>query len=69
MLRNVENCNADPNKLYQTKNNVHIPSGYSMQLVRSYDENLIIHYQGIDCLKKFKNFKSTSNNSYDDCKN
>ena len=53
LLRNIENCNANPNKSYQTKNNAHIPSGYSIQLVRCYDENSITHYCGIDCMKKF----------------
>ena len=52
LLRNIENCNSDPDKSYQRKTEVHILSGYSIQLVRSYDENLITHYRGIDCMKK-----------------
>lgn len=49
---NIKNCNSDPDKSYQRKKEVHIPSGYSIQLVRSYDENLITHYRGIDCMEK-----------------
>ena len=38
---------------YCEKENIHVPSGYGLYLLRSYDENLLTHYRGTDCMKKF----------------
>ena len=32
---------------------MHIPSGYALHLVRSYDHNVITHYRARDCMQKF----------------
>ena len=51
LLRSIKKCEPGPNKSYQVKTNVHIPSGYPLQLVRSYNENSITRYRGIDRIK------------------
>ena len=53
LLRTIESCQPTPKNLYRLKNNVHIPSGYAYHLVRFYDQNVITHYRGTDCMQKF----------------
>ena len=55
LLRNINDNSKeiDEDKSYQIKTNISVPSGYSMHLVRSYDENMITHYRGIDCMEIF----------------
>ena len=45
--------NLDSNNTYRFKENLHVPSRYGLCLLRSYDENLLTHYRGTDCMKKF----------------
>ena len=53
LLRTTESCQPIPKNSYALKKNVHIPSGYALHLVRSYDQNVITHYRGTDCMQKF----------------
>ena len=43
----------DSDNTYRFKENLHVPSGYGLYLLRSYDQNLLTHYRGTDCMKKF----------------
>ena len=52
MLNNCDN-DIDKDKPYQIKNYLHVPSGYSLYLIRSYAQNVLTHYRGIDCIQKF----------------
>ena len=45
------NLNSD--NTYRFKENLHVPSGYGLYLLRSYDQNLLTHYRGTDCMNKF----------------
>ena len=53
LLRTIESCQPNPNDSYILKRNVHIPSGYALHLVRYYDQNLMTHYRGTDCMQTF----------------
>ena len=53
LLRSINNCKTNSDNSFQMKDNVHISCGYAIELVRSYDEKLIAHYRGVDCMEKF----------------
>lgn len=53
LLRDIELCEPNNENSYTLKRNVHIPSGYVLQLVRNYDKNLTNLYRGLDCISKF----------------
>ena len=54
LLKNIyDNTNVNKNESYQIKNNLHIPCGYGINFVRSYDKNILTYYRGIDCIEKF----------------
>ena len=40
LLRKIDSCQPSEGNSYVLKENVHIPSGYSMNLVRNYDQNI-----------------------------
>ena len=40
LLRKIGSCQPSEKSSFVLKNNVHIPSGYSMDLVRNYDQNI-----------------------------
>ena len=48
-----DNTNVNENESYQIKNNLHVPCGYGINFVRSYDENILTDYRGVDCTEKF----------------
>ena len=43
----------NPEDSYTEKKNVHIPSEYALYLLRTYHQNLITSYRGVDCIKRF----------------
>ena len=55
ILEKMSTCMNNPNELYTTKINKHIPSGYSAFTSCSFDEskNKLYYYRGNDCMKKF----------------
>ena len=55
LLKNNNDLKNDLNSdnTYRFKENLHVPSGYGLYLLRSYDQNLLTHYRGTDCMKKF----------------
>ena len=54
LLKNIyDNTNVNENESYQIKNNLHVPCGYGINLVRTYDENILTYYRGTDCIEKF----------------
>ena len=53
LLRSIYNCQPSNDNSFQMNENVHILSGYALYMFRSYDENLITHYRGVDCMQKF----------------
>ena len=53
LLKNIKDrTNINEEELYQIQNNLHVPCGYGLLLVRSYDENFLTHYRGTDCMEK-----------------
>ena len=40
-------------KFIVLKENVHLPSGHSMDFVKNYDQNINITYRAPDCMEKF----------------
>ena len=53
LLKNIKDrTNINEEESYQIKNNLHVPCGYGLLLVRSYDENFLTHYRGTDCMEK-----------------
>ena len=54
LLKNIyDNTNVNENESYQIKNNLHVPCGYGINFVRSYDKNILTYYRGTDCTEKF----------------
>ena len=55
LLKNNNNLNSDlsSDNTYRIKESLHVPCGYGLYLSGSYDQNLLTHYRGIDCMKKF----------------
>ena len=54
LLKNIyDNTNVNENESYQIKNNLHVPCGYGINFVRSYDKNILTYYRGTDCIEKF----------------
>ena len=55
LLKKVDTCTNDPNKLSTTKINKHEMCGYSLITHCSFDEknNKTDYYRGKNCLKKF----------------
>ena len=54
LLKNIyDNTNVNEDESYQIKNNLHVPCGYGINFVRSYDENILTYYRGTDCTEKF----------------
>ena len=52
LLKNIKDrTNINEEESYQIKKNLHVPCGYGLLLVRSYDENLLTHYRGTDCME------------------
>ena len=51
LIKNNNDLKSDLNSdsTYRFKENLHVPSGYGLYLLRSYDQNLLTHYRGIDC--------------------
>ena len=57
LLVKTQSCHNNPEKSYTERKAVHVPSGYSLDLVTSYDQNKYKHtlYGGTDCTKKLCN--------------
>ena len=53
LLRKIDLCQPSEGNSYVLKKNVHIPSGYSLNLVRNYDQNISTTYRAPDCMEKF----------------
>ena len=55
LLKNNNDLKSDldSDNTYRFKENLHVPSGYGLYLLRSHDQNLLTHYRGTDCMKKF----------------
>ena len=51
LIKNNNDLKSDLNSdnTYCFKENLHVPSGYGLYLLRSYDQNSLTHYRGIDC--------------------
>ena len=52
-FRKIHSCQPNPENSYTEKKNVHIPSGYSLHLLRTYDQILTTHFRGVGCMQKF----------------
>ena len=46
-----DKTNINENESYQIKSNLHVPCGYGIHFVRDYDEKLLTHYRGTDCME------------------
>ena len=53
LFRKIQSCQPNPENCYTEKKNVHIPSGYSLHLLRTYNQILTTHFRGVDCIQKF----------------
>ena len=54
LLVKTQTSQNNPEKSYTERKTEHVPSGYSLDLVRSYDANKGRHsfYRGTDCIEK-----------------
>ena len=60
LLIKEQSCQNNPNESYNERKAKHVPSGYSLSLICSFDskENKHNFYRGRDCIEKFcKNLK------------
>ena len=55
LLKNTNNLNSDlsSDNTCCIKESLHVPCGYGLYLLGSYDQNLLTPYRGIDCMKEF----------------
>ena len=53
LLYDIQSCKPNKNSSYTEKTNIHIANGYALNLVRTYDKNLLNSYRGTDCIQKF----------------
>ena len=55
LLIKQQSCQNNPNESYTERKAIHEPSGYSLNLICSFDSKLNKHnfYRGKDCSKKF----------------
>ena len=55
LLIKQQSCQNNPNESYTERKAIHEPSGYSLNLICSFDSKLNKHnfYRGKDCVKKF----------------
>ena len=55
LLIKQQSCQNNPNKSYTERKAMHVPSGYGLCLISSFDskENKHNFYRGEDCIKKF----------------
>ena len=53
ILKKIQSCQPNPENSYTEKKNVHMACSYALNVIRTYDENLITSYRGTDCMKKF----------------
>ena len=55
LLIKQQSCQNNPNESYTERKSIHVPSGYALSLISSFDsrENKHSVYRGRDCIKKF----------------
>ena len=51
LLRKIDSCQPSEKNSFVLKKNVHIPSGYSMDLVRNYNQNINTTYRPPHCME------------------
>lgn len=52
-LKKINNDKPSDEQSYQIGEKVHVASTYALYLLRTYDEILITHYRGVNCIEKF----------------
>ena len=53
IFKETDSCKPNTSNSYTEKNNTHMPCGYALYLVRTYENNLISSHRGTDCIQKF----------------
>ena len=53
ILKKIQSCQPNLENSYAEKKNVHIACSYALLMKRTYREDLIAFYRGIDCMQKF----------------
>ena len=52
LLIKIQSSQSNPEESYTERKAIHEACGYSLDLLRSYDENIHSYYRGTDCTKK-----------------
>ena len=53
LLIKDDSCSNNPEKTYTETKSTHEVSGYSINIIKSYDKNIHSFYRGKDCIQKF----------------
>ena len=53
ILKKIQSCQPNLENSYTEKKNVDIACSYALLMKRTYNEDLITFYRGIDCMQKF----------------
>ena len=55
IIEKILSCQPNLENSWTGDKNVHIACSYALQMIRTYDADLVISYKGTKCMKKFAN--------------